>query len=150
MSLPFANAVARHAESLQAGDGEGLLAVSADYRAIGDRAVAADAAAQAAAVFIQGQHSSRGSYAAAIARQLAEECGGLCTPALRSRLGIPLTGRQRDVIELVASGLSNREIADRLVMSVRTVEGHVYRACQRVGANTREELAAIVRGGSGQ
>jgi DNA-binding CsgD family transcriptional regulator len=54
------------------------------------------------------------------------------------------------VIELVASGLSNREIADRLVMSVRTVEGHVYRACQRVGATTREELAAIVRGGSGQ
>ena len=101
-------------------------------------------------MFIQGQHSSRGSYAAAIAQQVANECGGLCTPALRSRLGIPLTGRQRNVIELVASGLSNREIADRLVMSVRTVEGHVYRACQRVGATTREELAAIVRGGSGQ
>ncbi len=150
LSLPLANTVARHAETLQTGDGEGLLAVSADYRAIGDRAAAADAAAQAAAVFIQGQHSSRGSYSAAIARQLAEECGGLCTPALRSRLGIPLTGRQRDVIELVASGLSNREIADRLVMSVRTVEGHVYRACQRVGATTREELAAILRGGSGQ
>ena len=147
LSLPLADAVACHAESLQAGDGEGLLAVSAEYRSIGDRAVAADAAAQAAAVFIQGQHSSRGSYAAAIAAELASECGGLCTPALRSRLGIPLTGRQRDVIELVASGLSNREIADRLVMSVRTVEGHVYRACQRVGANTREELAAIVRGG---
>ena len=147
LSLPLADAVARHASSLQAGDGEGLLAASAEYRSIGDRATAADAAAQAAAVFIQGQHSSRGAYAAAIAQELADECGSLCTPALRSRLGIPLTGRQRDVIELVASGLSNREIADRLVMSVRTVEGHVYRACQRVGANTREELAAIVRGG---
>ncbi len=147
LSLPLADAVARHAESLQADDGEGLLAVSGEYRAIGDRAVAADTAAQAAAVFITGQHSSRGAYAAAIAQELATECGGLCTPALRSRLGIPLTGRQRDVIELVASGLSNREIADRLVMSVRTVEGHVYRACQRVGANTREELAAIVQRG---
>jgi DNA-binding CsgD family transcriptional regulator len=32
-------------------------------------------------------------------------------------------------------------------MSVRSVEGHVYRACQRVGANSREELAAIARRG---
>jgi DNA-binding NarL/FixJ family response regulator len=147
LSLPLADIVARHAQSLSTNDGEGLLAVSADYRAIGDRAVAADAAAQAAAVFINGQHRNRGSYAAAIAQELAKECGGLNTPALHSQLGIPLTGRQRDVIELVAAGLSNRDIAERLVMSVRTVEGHVYRACQRVGARTREELSAILRGG---
>src|SRR6185312_10812525 len=147
LSLPLANAIARHAKALQEGDGESLLAVSAEYQAIGDRATAADAAAQAAAVFTAGQHRSRGLYAAAIAQELATECGGLCTPALRSRLGAPLTGRQRDVIELVVAGLSNREIAERLVMSVRTVEGHVYRACQRVGAQTREQLAALIRGG---
>jgi DNA-binding CsgD family transcriptional regulator len=144
--LSIANTVARHAESLQSGDGDGLLAVSADYRAIGDRAAAADAAAQAGVVFTRGGRRSRGLYAAAIARELASECGGLCTPALRSPHGVALTGRQRAVIELVAAGLSNREIADRLVMSVRTVEGHVYRACQRVGAQTREQLAAIMRG----
>lgn len=147
LALPLADTVARHAESLQRGDGEALLAISADYRALGDRATAADAAAQAGAVFIHGGQRSRGLYAAAIAKELANECGGLCTPALRSPLGVPLTGRQRDVIELVVAGLSNREIADRLVMSVRTVEGHVYRACQRVGAQTREQLAAIVRRG---
>jgi DNA-binding CsgD family transcriptional regulator len=147
LALPLADAVARHAESLRSNDGEGLLAVSADYRAIGDRVAAADAAAQAGALLTRAEHRSRGLYAAAIAQELANECGGLCTPALRSPLGVPLTGRQRDVIELVVAGLSNREIADRLVMSVRTVEGHVYRACQRVGAQTREELAAIVRGG---
>jgi DNA-binding CsgD family transcriptional regulator len=148
LALPLGNIVARHAGSLQAGDAEGLLAVSGDYRAIGDRATAADAAAQAAAMFIHGKLRNRGSYAAAIAHELANECGGLCTPALRSQLRIPLRGRQRDVIELAAAGLSNREIAERLVMSVRTVEGHVYRACQRVGATTREELAAILRGGA--
>jgi DNA-binding CsgD family transcriptional regulator len=120
--------------------------VSADYRAIGDRVAAADAAAQAGALLARAAHRSRGLYAAAIAQELATECGGVCTPALRSPLGVPLTGRQRDVIELVVAGLSNREIADRLVMSVRTVEGHVYRACQRVGAQTREQLAAIIRG----
>ena len=56
---------------------------------------------------------------------------------------------ERDVIELVVAGLSNRQIADQLVMSVRTVEGHVYRACQRVGAQSREELASIIRSGPG-
>lgn len=146
LALPLANAVALHAESLLTGDGEGLLKAASEYRAIGDRAAAADAAAQAGAVFTRSQHRQRGLYAGALAREVASECGGLSTPALRSSVGLPLKGRQREVVELAIAGLSNREIAERLVMSVRTVEGHVYRACQRVGVNTRDELAAVVRG----
>jgi DNA-binding CsgD family transcriptional regulator len=147
LSLPLAEAVARHAESLAAKDGEGLLAASADYRALGDPTTAADAAAQAAVAFSQKQQRRRRLYAAAIAQGLSEECGGLCTPALRSPTGHPLTERQREIVELAVAGLSNREIATRLVMSVRSVEGHLYRACQRVGANSREELAAIMKAG---
>jgi DNA-binding CsgD family transcriptional regulator len=146
-SLPVADAVALHVRALLAGDGEGLLVASAKYRGIGDRAAAADAAAQASVAFDESQHHRRGLYAAALARELADECGGLRTPALRTPAGLKLSGRQRDVIELVVAGLSNRQIADELVMSVRTVEGHVYRACQRVGAQSREELASIIRTG---
>lgn len=149
LSLPLADAVALHAQKLLSGDGEGLLAASAAYRRIGDRAAAADAAAQASVAFAASQQSKRGLYAAALASELADECGGLCTPALRTPAGLKLSGRQRDVVELVVAGLSNREIAAKLVMSVRTVEGHVYRACQRVGAQSREELASIVRSGRG-
>jgi DNA-binding CsgD family transcriptional regulator len=147
LSLPLVDAVALHVESLLAGNGEGLLAASAAYRRIGDRVAAADAAAQASVAFADSQQRKRGLYAAAVARELADECGGLCTPALRTPAGLKLSGRQRDVIELVVAGLSNRQIADQLVMSVRTVEGHVYRACQRVGAQSREELASIIRSG---
>ena len=86
-------------------------------------------------------------YAAAVARELADECGGLSTPALRSPASQPLTGRQRECVELMLAGLTNREIADRLVMSVRSVEGHLYRAYQRMGTSSREELAAIIRAG---
>lgn len=149
LSLPLADAVALHAESLLAGDGEGLLAASTAYRRIGDRAAAADSAAQASVVFDQGQRHRRALYAAALAKELADKCGGLCTPALRTPAGLKLSGRQRDVVELVVAGLSNRQIAERLVMSVRTVEGHVYQACQRVGAQSREELASVVRSGPG-
>ena len=42
---------------------------------------------------------------------------------------------------------STLEIAEALVTSVRTVEGHLYRACQRVGATSRSDLAAIMRAG---
>jgi DNA-binding CsgD family transcriptional regulator len=147
LPLPLADAVALHAQALSAGDGEGLLEASAKYREIGDRVAAADAAAQASVAFDESQQHRRGLYAAALARELADDCGGLCTPAVRTPAGLKLSGRQRDVIELVVAGLSNRQIADQLVMSVRTVEGHVYRACQRVGAQSREELASIIRSG---
>ena len=148
LSLPLADAVAQHGEALSAGDGDGLLAASARYREIGDRATAADAAAQAAVALTAAQSGKRGRYAAALAQQLAEECGGLSTPAMRSpAVPVRLTGRQREIAELVAAGLSNREIADRLMTSVRTVEGHLYRACQRVGAQSRSDLAAIMRAG---
>jgi DNA-binding NarL/FixJ family response regulator len=149
LSLPIADAVARHTESLEADDGEGLLAASADYRALGDRAAAADVAAQAAVAFSRKQQRKRSLYAAALAQELATECGGLCTPALRNPIGQPLTDRQREIIELVAAGLSNKQIAERLVTSVRTVEGHVYRAYQRLGAESREELVKMLRAGKG-
>lgn len=147
LDLPLAKAVARHTESLAANDGEGLLLASSDYQTLGDRAAAADVAAQAAVAFTADQRRKRGLYAAAVANELSDACGGLCTPALRSPASQPLTGRQREIVELVFAGLSNRQIADRLVMSVRSVEGHVYRACQRVGASSREELASIARAG---
>jgi DNA-binding NarL/FixJ family response regulator len=149
LALPLADAVARHADSLLADDAEGLLAASADYGALGDRAAAADVAAQAAVAFSRNQQRKRSLYAASLAEQLATDCGGLCTPALRNPIGQPLTGRQREIIELVAAGLSNKEIAERLVTSVRTVEGHMYRAYQRLGARSREELVELLRAGPG-
>jgi DNA-binding CsgD family transcriptional regulator len=149
LSLPLADAVARHTESLLADDGEGLLAASAEYRALGDRAAAADVAAQASVAFSRTQQRKRSLNAAAVAQQLATDCGGLCTPALRNPMGQPLTDRQREIIELAAAGLSNKEIAERLVTSVRTVEGHVYRAYQRLGAGSRDELVEILRARQG-
>jgi DNA-binding CsgD family transcriptional regulator len=149
LSLPLADTVARHTESLLADDGEGLLAASADYRALGNRVAAADVAAQASVAFSRTKQRKRSLNAAAVAQQLATDCGGLCTPALRNPMGQPLTDRQREIIELVAAGLSNKEIAERLVTSVRTVEGHVHRAYQRLGAESREELVEILRARQG-
>jgi DNA-binding NarL/FixJ family response regulator len=42
---------------------------------------------------------------------------------------LPLSPRERAIANFVSQGLSNRDIADRPVISSRTVEGHIYRAC---------------------
>lgn len=59
---------------------------------------------------------------------------------------VPLTERQREIVALAATGLSNRRIAEHLTMSVRTVEGHLFRASRKAGVNTREELIALIEG----
>jgi DNA-binding NarL/FixJ family response regulator len=45
---------------------------------------------------------------------------------------------------LIGLGLSNGAIAHRLTLSVRTVEGHIYRAMSKTGAADRDELAAML------
>ena len=85
----------------------------------------------------------RGSRGAA--NRLAAECGGIRTPALDlAAHPLPLTVREREIANLVAAGLSNRDIADRLTVSVRTVEGHLYRACIKLDISDREDLAALI------
>lgn len=59
----------------------------------------------------------------------------------RSRSGDVLTATEATVAELVASGLSNREVAERLVTSVRTVEGHLGSIYRKLGVRSRTELA---------
>ena len=85
--------------------------------------------------------------ASATVQRLVAECQGAQTPAIRAATTEqPFTARQREIISLAGRGLSNKEIADRLTMSIRSVEGHLFRASQRVGANSREELISILRG----
>jgi len=61
-------------------------------------------------------------------------------PAHLQRVGV--TAREYDVLELVVEGLPNKVIADRLFLSVRTVETHVARLLQRTGAADRGALGA--------
>ncbi len=55
-----------------------------------------------------------------------------------------LTRRQREVAALLAEGLTNREIAGRLVISERTVEGHVEQIRLKLGLRTRSQIVAAV------
>ncbi|MFI7408890.1 ATP-binding protein [Streptomyces sp. NPDC049627] len=58
--------------------------------------------------------------------------------------GVRLTRRETEVAELVAQGLANQQIADRLVIARRTAEGHVERILGKLGFNNRSQIAAWV------
>jgi len=60
------------------------------------------------------------------------------------RLGAqgPLTKRELEVAALIEAGLSNREIAERLVVSKRTADGHVERILAKLGFTSRSQVAA--------
>lgn len=66
----------------------------------------------------------------------------------RPRTDLGLTDREAQILRLVADGLSDREIADALVLSTRTVEGHVARLLQRLNVRNRTEAAAKYRQGA--
>jgi DNA-binding NarL/FixJ family response regulator len=143
---PRAPAAAAHAAALAADDAAALHVASVQLEQMGDLLVAADAAAQAATAHTR--HGRRGSAQgdAARAHRLAQACEGARTPALAAVAALPLTAREREIVTLAAEGLSNREIAQRLVVSVRTVEGHLYRACAKLGVTSRTQLAVLLRG----
>jgi predicted ATPase/DNA-binding CsgD family transcriptional regulator len=64
--------------------------------------------------------------------------------------GRPLTSRERQIAALVAEGLSNREIAARLVISKRTVDAHVEHVLAKLGASSRVQIATWQRSDSAQ
>ncbi|HEY5857724.1 MAG TPA: helix-turn-helix transcriptional regulator, partial [Aldersonia sp.] len=146
---------ARHAQAVAADDGAALDSAAAEYERLGALLSAADAAAQAASAHERaegrggaaGMHSRRAFLeSAAAANRLAAACGGAATPTLRAAAQpLPLTVREREIANLVAAGLSNKEIAERLTVSVRTVEGHLYRACAKLDVADREALADLLR-----
>jgi len=143
---PRVAAAARFAGALHDHDPVELASASVDFESMGDHVAALDAAALAAVAYRQ--RDLRGSALGCVARAeaLAGQCGGADTPALRlAREPLPLTEREREIVLLLGEGLSNREIADSLTLSVRTVEGHIYHAMVKTGTTSRAELAALLQ-----
>ena len=61
---------------------------------------------------------------------------------------VKLTQRERQVVELIGDGLSNKEIAARLHVAIHTVKSHVHNVLEKLALHTRLEVAAFTRGES--
>ncbi|MGW3952827.1 LuxR C-terminal-related transcriptional regulator [Streptomyces sp. NPDC004752] len=139
--LPGDGVLARHADALARGDGPALDRAAAALEERGFLLFAAEAYAQAVRAH-RDPSAARTARTRAVA--LARRCQGARTPALSGLVLGELTARQRQIVTLAAAGLSNRQIAERLTLSVRTVGNHLYGAYTRLGASDRGALPWLV------
>jgi DNA-binding CsgD family transcriptional regulator len=144
---PRAAVAARYAAALNADNAGELDRASAEFEVMGDLLAAADAAGQAATSYRRADRAGSALTAAARAQRLATVCGGATSPAIEAAsFTPPFSHREREVAVLVAQGLSNREIAEAVSLSVRTVESHIYRASSKAGLSGRSALAEMMHG----
>ena len=142
---PRVGLAARFAAALRDHNTTELGCVSEEFERMGDPIAAVDSAAHAALVYRHQDKRGSALSCSTRATALAEQCGGVDTPALRQAgETLPLTDREAEIVMLIGEGLSNRAVADRLTLSVRTVESHIYRAMSKTGTTGREELATLL------
>lgn len=83
--------------------------------------------------------------AAALITQIAELAQISSQYELDPELVASLTPRERDVLNLIGGGLSNFEIAERLVIEVGTVKNHVHNILKKLDVSSREEAASYLQ-----
>ncbi|MFD4367403.1 LuxR C-terminal-related transcriptional regulator [Rhodococcus sp. NPDC058521] len=137
--------MAAHAAAAAASDVDGLRSAAAQFDIGGAKLLAADAYAQAAAAYRRAGNRREQLRTSARAYTLARTCGAH-TPAIRAGAApLPLTQREREIGLLVADGLTNHGIAERLTVSSRTVEGHIYHMFMKLEVADRKGMAETMR-----
>jgi DNA-binding CsgD family transcriptional regulator/tetratricopeptide (TPR) repeat protein len=136
---------ADYTEALADGDGAALTDASGRLAEMGALPLAGEAAAHAARAYRASGQFGKSRKAWAASQELLRDCGTLLPPWLQGdgrqdRDLASLTPREQEVAALAAAGMSNRDIADRLVVSVRTVENHLHRIYHKLGITARNEL----------
>jgi DNA-binding CsgD family transcriptional regulator len=138
---PLVSARARHAAAARAHNAPELAGAATDFESLGAVLLAAEAAAAAAEAFSRA--GDRRAAVAALRRSsaLAAACEGAATPGLmHTARPVPLSGREREIVMLAATGMASKDIAQRLYLSVRTVNNHLHHAYTKLGVTGRAGL----------
>lgn len=136
---PFAEVCALYGKGTASRDTHQLLAAAERASELGNCRLAADSARLAAQLAQEsGDHSTVTG-----AEKVLRDVGA---PGVAGRRGAleSLTERERSIAVLVAQGRTNRDIAQLMCVSVRTIEGHVYRLFSKLGVSSRSQLALLL------
>lgn len=141
---PLVAARAAHAAALADRDATALAAAAEMFLALGARLAAAEAYA-GAATLAAGSSRQVATYSS-LAEKYREQCEGAVTPLLEqhrdSRSAVALSRREQEIAALAVSGLTARDIGERLFLSARTVENHLQRVYTKLGVANRQALIA--------
>jgi DNA-binding CsgD family transcriptional regulator/tetratricopeptide (TPR) repeat protein len=130
------------ARALLDDDAERLVAAAEVWENLGAPLFAAEAFTAAAGLYRRAGRGRQRVTCEGRAGVLLAQCGPVSTPMLRVRSSVgPLSVREAEVAGLAASGVSSRDIADRLMIGERTVESHLYRIFLKLGVTSRNQLA---------
>ena len=139
---PLVSARARHAVAARARDAKELAGAAGDFEALGAILLAAEAASSAAEAFSRAGDRRAATAALRRSRALAAACESASTPGLfHAATPVPLSGREREIAMLATTGMASKDIADRLYLSVRTVNNHLQHAYTKLGVTSRAGLA---------
>jgi DNA-binding NarL/FixJ family response regulator len=136
-------AYADQATALMGGDVDGMEAAARTYEALGCELAAAEAWVMAGRMAGGGRRTAAAGRRAAA---LAARCEGARTPLLAEDTPRrALSDREREVALLAAGGMERRAIAERLVVSPRTIDSHLQRIYQKLGVTSSRGLAEALR-----
>ena len=139
-------AFAAHAAARVAGDASALEDAARRFEELGAMLLAAEAAHAAAVAYDAAGRTRQASALARECTRLAAVCGAERSPLLVSvDAAEQLTPRELEIAVLAASGLSSKEMADRLYVSVRTVDNHLQHVYSKLGISSRADLRAALR-----
>jgi DNA-binding CsgD family transcriptional regulator len=147
---PLVSARARHAIAIRARDALELAGAARDFEALGAMLLAAEATAASAEAFSRAGDRRAATAALRRSSELAAACEGAATPGLfhaataGATMAVPLSGREREIAMLAAAGIASKDIADRLFLSVRTVNNHLQHAYTKLGVSSRADLTQIL------
>jgi DNA-binding NarL/FixJ family response regulator len=130
---------------MAAGSGDGLDRAAEGWAALTMWLHAAECAALASRTHLLAGSPRRAAASSGRAEAFLEHCNGPRPVGLTMTLAAPtLTRREQEVARLAQTGLSSQAIAERLYLSVRTVDSHLARTYHKLGITSRRELAGAL------
>ncbi|MFT3851896.1 MAG: LuxR C-terminal-related transcriptional regulator [Ilumatobacteraceae bacterium] len=142
---PLAAALVALARARAVRSPEPLAAAAAALAGLGVALMAAEAEVALAERWQRAGDPRAAGAATQRAESLLARCQGARTPgSMPVDAVVPLSAREREIALLAADGLSSREIADRLFLSVRTVDNHLQKVYVKLGVNGRGGLAGTL------
>ncbi len=142
---PLVEARHDHVAAAVARDADALVAAAERLEALGCLLVAGEAYASAADLVRAAGDQRAANGLSVRATACLDQCEGARSPVrITTDAVVPLTAREREIALLAASGVQSKEIAERLYLSVRTVNNHLQNVYTKLGVSSRAELAGVL------